>query len=318
MPSTEAIARNFSIPDIDMLERAQVFHDTFANDIADFTAAFPHLAAPFNADFQTAIDAADAIPPGSVVDAEITVYTEQLDAKMELARKAMQKLFTYVKITFNSYAKLVQAGKTTYEKVRRSQTGMKELLEQAHDFTTETTVNAALLAAGYTAADVTQLQTLRNEIHELNKTQERLKRERIEKSQTRIIAMNTVWGFMEQINEASKVVYVDNPAKLTMYLLYPTVSHSLSKPQNMSATPNITDPTTAVLEWDAVIDATYYKVYYSLVNPGAPSGTFNELGETSTNEYHTPITSGKRNYWKIKAYNESQSSAYSDEVFLDA
>ena len=63
MPDYEPIMRDYHKDDLEMMEQAQVFHDNFAADQADFTAAFPKFLTPYETNFQTEIDTADAIPP---------------------------------------------------------------------------------------------------------------------------------------------------------------------------------------------------------------------------------------------------------------
>lgn len=317
MPSTEPITRLYTMEDIEMFEKAQAFHDNFILDLTAFTTAFPDLASPFASDFQTAIDDADDIPSATEVDAAIEVVTEQINAKMELAREAMQKLFTYSDITFKSDAKTKTFGKGLYTKARASHRRMKELLEQGYRTASESANEAALLAKGYTAADITNLQTLMNEIDSLNAQQESMRLSRLGKTETRIKAYNNVWDYMIQINQASKVVFASSPAKLSEYLLYPTTHHSLSKPQNLAANYDPLNPPYITLTWDMVIDADSYDVYTNIVNTGAPSGSYNLLDNYLSSPAEIGAVVAKRNYMKIKARNDSQSSTYSDEVYVD-
>lgn len=317
MPSTELIQRDYNMEDIEMFEKAQAFHDNFIVDLIAFTTAFPDLAAPFASNFQTAIDDADDIPSAAEVDAAIEVVTEQINAKMELAREAMQKLFTYSDITFKSDAKTKTFGKGLYTKARASHKRMKELLEQGHRTANETANKAALLAKGYTTADITNLQTLMNDIDTLNAQQESMKLSRLGKTEIRIKAYNIVWDYMMQINQASKVVFASSPAKLTEYLLYPTVHHSLSKPQNLAASYDPLNPPNITLTWDSVDDATSYDVYVDIVNTDTPSGDYSLLNNFINSPAEIGSVIAKRNYFKIKAKNDSQTSVYSDEAYID-
>lgn len=317
MPLPTPITRNYTMDDVEMFERAQVFHANFVIDLADFTAAFPALDATFAAAFETTIDDADAIPSNNEVMNEIEIITEQIDDKMAECRVAMQKLFAYAKITFKSDAKVKSFGKSLYLKARNNQLRMIELLELGHRIASETANQAALIAAGYSAAEIAELETLMNELDALNLSQETLKLTRLNKTETRVIAYNAVWEYMVQINQASKVVYATSPAKLTEYLLYPTVHHALSKPQNLSATYDPLSPPNLTLSWTAVTDATSYDVYSNIANTGAPSGNFNFLDNFTSSPASIPAIEGMRNYFKIKAINDDNESAYSNEAFVD-
>lgn len=313
------IEREYDIDDSAMMERAQLFHDNFEIDKADFTTLFPTLADPFNADFQALIDAADAIPSGSAVDSQIAVVTENLNNAMDAGRKAIQVLYTYAQMRWNSKVKSDEFGKSKYGKMKRSQTKLPELIEEALEAYAQGTNAAELLEQGYTQAMADDLQAKGELIETLNRDQEVMKSARGGKTETRVKAFNAVWGEMKKINKASKVVYADSPAGIEKYLLYQTVSQSLPKPQNLTAQPDVTDPAIANLIWDVVAGATDYKVYFSEVNLGEPSDTFAEILEVSgINGAQVPLLPNKRNYWKIKAFGGGLSSAYSDEVFIDA
>ncbi len=312
-----SIEREYDLEDLVMLERAQVFHNAFLNDDVSFIAAFPHLAPPFAADFQAAIDTADAIPSGSEVDALITVVTEQLNKKIVDGQKAMQKLFAYVELAFDDKNMLNVFGKPKYEKARTSDLRMKELLEQANRNAEVADNKAALLAAGYTQADIDGLLTICDEIDAKNAEQEDMLSDRIIKSGVRVNAYNTVWGFMKQINKASKVVFVDNPAKIEFYLLYRTHYTSLGKVQNLNAVLDGGPPLNAQLSWDFVTGGIDYEVEKSAVPIGQPAGVFSPLITVQNNNYVDPVGGGESLYYRVRAKNLTLTGAYSDVFRLD-
>ncbi len=317
MAAAKMIAREYNMDDLEMLQLAQVFHDNFLIDEAAFIAAFPGLGAPFAADFQTAIDTADAIPSAAEVDSEIAVITEELNAKMPLARAALQKLFTYADVAFNSVAKTNSFGKNKYERARQSQVRLKELLELAHRQAEEANNKAALIAAGYSQVEIDELETLMDDIDTLNAQQELELSERGTKTEVRITAMNAVWDFMKRINQASKVVFVDSPAKLDLYLLYPTVHGSLPKVQNLVATVEVGPPRMAELSWNAVVGAAEYQVYQSQVALGAPAGEYIWVAGTVPNSWNQPIDLGFRYWFKVRAINGEETGAFSVPAFVE-
>jgi hypothetical protein len=195
---------------------------------------------------------------------------------------------------------------------------MKELLELGYRQASIASQKTALIAAGYTQALIDELQTISDTIDSLNAEQEDMLAERGDRTQTRIEAYNAVWEFMQKINKASKVTFEDNPAKLEMYLLYPTASQSLPKPQNLHGVVMSEDPSQVLLSWDAVVGAEVYRVYFSEAAIGAPSGNFQAIEETKeVLNVPVPLVEGLRNYWKIKAFGGGLESAYSDEIFID-
>jgi hypothetical protein len=315
MAGTKSINREYTMDDLDMLELAQVFHGNFLIDQAAFIAAFPILDVPFAANFQTAIDTADDIPSGAEVDSLIAVITEELNAKMPLARSALQKLFTYADLTWNSSAKTNSFGKNRYEKARQSQVRIKELLELAHRQADSVTNKAALIAAGYLQVDIDQLETLMDEIDTLNAQQELELSNRGIQTETRVTAMNAVWEFMRQINKTSKVVFVDSPAKLDLYLLYPTTHSGLPKVQNLVVSVSASSPYIATITWTPAVGATEYQLYQSVVAEGDPAGEFEYLSGLVSTETNIPLIYGYRYWFKVRAINPTQEGAFSDPAF---
>ena len=318
MSNIEDVQREYNMDDLQMLQRAQVFHNGFEDDKLVFSQAFPALADPFAADFQTAIDDADALPSAAEVASMSKYVTEQLNDKMPIARDLMQKLFTYSDWAWNSKAKTEQFGKLEYGKVYNDHNDMKEVLETAARNAMIADNRTALEAAGMPTTLPSEIAALMNAMDNLIEQQQDMLRGTKFKTQQRIEAYNTVWGFMKKINQASKVVFSSNPAKLDFYLLYPGSSQSLPKPQGLVANPDPQDPQTAVLTWNPVDGADSYKIYFSEVALGQPSGNFAEIGQVNgVNIFTSPIIAGRSNYWKIKAYGGGLSSAYSDEVQWD-
>lgn len=315
MAAIKKIEREYTMEDLDMLQLAQVFHDNFVIDETAFVAAFPMLDAPFAANFQTAIDAADDIPSGAEVDSLIAVITEGLNNQMPLARAALQKLFTYADLTWNSLAKTDSFGKNRYGKARQSQIRIKELLELAHRQAEVAANKADLIASGYTQGDIDELETIMDEIDSLNRDQEDALSNRGIQTQVRVTAMNAVWEFMRQINKTSKVVFVDSPAKLDMYLLYPTTHSGLPKVQNLEVSVSSGSPYIATITWTPAVGATEYQMYQSVVPQGDPPGDFEWYGAFAVTETNLPVIYGYRYWYKVRAINATQEGAFSDPAF---
>ena len=222
MERPEKVERKFHKPDTEMLEQAEVMQENYVADQADFTGQFPDMAPPFDADFATAIATADALPDDESVVDEQQLETQDVETLMETSRTLVQILFLIVSRAYPGNAAVLELfGKKRYEKARKSQLKMIELLEVAYTAASNVTYNAAIVAKGFSPAQITQLNTLQGQLQTENKTQEVAKSGRPVKTQTRVETLNVVWDFMVLISDASKVVYKDNYAKRKQYLLYP-------------------------------------------------------------------------------------------------
>lgn len=314
----KSIERLYDMEDLAMLERGQIFHNAFLIDDPDFVAAFPHLAPPFAPNMQTAIDTADALPSGAEIDAEIAVVTEELNAIMPLGQRAMQILFTYVALAWNSNAKSNLFGKSKYEKARNSVLKMKELLELANRQAEVPANKTALIAVGYTQIAITELKTISDDLDAKNQEQVDMMAARGQKTETRIIALNAVWSFMMQINKASKVVFVDNPAKIELYLLYPTQYSSLGKVQGLTGILEGLPSLHVKLNWLFVTGGIDYEIERSAVPVGQPIGPLIPLATIQNNDYTDIIGGSQSLYYRVRARNGSLTGAWSDVVQVDS
>ncbi len=141
---------------------------------------------------------------------------------------------------------------------------------------------------------------------------------RDEKTEERITLGNELYALVTKYCEIGKVIWKDtSEAKYNDYIIYPTPQSGLSKPQNLATALDPVTVTPITLSWDLVADATSYDVYVNIAATGAPAGSFTILNNFAASPAMLPAIFEKRNYFKIKAKNDTETSPYSDEVFVD-
>ena len=318
MAKAEQRLRDYNKSDDEMLEQAQTMHDLFVTDKADFIAMYTPLADPFAANLQTDIDSAQALPTSDEDIAELEVKSEDVDAQMELAKAQFQKMASYVKLLFpDSQARQGIFGLNKYVKVYQSQAKMYDLMQLAYRMANSADYKTDLIALGFTQLEINKLNTIAGDLYDANKTQEDFKQTIKIRTEERVAAYNKVWASMVAVSNASKQVFIDDYAKIQEYLLYPEGESGLGKPQNLIASYDPLNPPNITLDWDAVLNATSYIVYYNIANIGAPSGKYQKLNDFTAPPALIPSILAKRNYFKMKAKNDKQTSVYSDEAFVD-
>ncbi len=138
------------------------------------------------------------------------------------------------------------------------------------------------------------------------------------KTQERAEKGNGLYSFVKQYSMVGKLIWENvDEAKYNDYIIYKTSHSGLSKPQNLAAALDPVTVTPISLTWDLVAEATSYDVYVDIAATGAPSGSFSLLNNFATPPALLPAIFDKRNYFKIKAKNDTDTSPYSDEVFVD-
>lgn len=222
MAGAEQRLRDYDKADDRMLEQSQTMRTLFEGDKADFVGFYNHLADPFSALWQSDIDSAHALPTADEEIAELEVRTEDLEAQMETARVQYQKLASYVRLLFPaSKAKQGVFGLDKYVKVRKSQSGMRDLMRLAYRMADSADYKGDLIALGFAQSDIDALNAIADGLSVAMEEQEESKLTCRLATEERVAAYNKVWVSMAAAAAASKQVFPDNFAKQQQYLLYP-------------------------------------------------------------------------------------------------
>ena len=303
--------RDYNKADDLMLEQAQTMCNLFTTDKADFIAMYTGLADPFAADFQTAIDDAQAIPLVSEELAELAVKTEVVDNALEAARVQYVKLASYVKLLYpDSKAKQDTFGLDEYDKVRMSQTKMYDLMQRAYKKASDLTTAAALIALGFVQAEIDALNTLGLALYDANEDQEEFKKIIKVRTEDRVKAYNAVWAFMVKVSNASKQVYINDYAKQQNYLLYPEGGGGIVPGQ---ITGLAYDKLTGTLSWNADINSEVYEAAYA---PDIPEPLYiNFWTGTATSVIYNP--GGPDNYlFRVRGKNGGNYGVWSEVLIV--
>ncbi len=175
-----------------------------------------------------------------------------------------------------------------------------------------------LTAIGLTQADIDSLeseaQIFENKLNSIAQK----KALRDDKTTERTQKGNELYSFVKQYSTVGKLIWENvDEAKYNDYIIYKSSKSSLSKPKNLAAAYDPLDPAVITLTWDLVALATSYDVFVNIAATGAPAGNFTLLNNIVTSPALLPVIFEKRNYFKIKAKNDTDTSPYSDEVWVD-
>ncbi len=219
----QEIERVFGLPDDEMLERAQVFHDRLTPELAGFTARFPWLDATWLTAFQNDITAADQFPKDESVTLDIKILTGDVNSAMQQGYAALQALGGYAKLAYPTDISRQRGFGQQYWRDAYSNTlKLQEALELAYAKADSAELKPALLAKGYTQTDIDQLETLATELQTKNGLQEAAKIGRKVSRHDRVSLLNVVWDHMRTVNICASVVWASDAARMEQYQLYPS------------------------------------------------------------------------------------------------
>lgn len=261
-------------------------------------------------------DAYELFPDDAYYQGDVTISVEIKNALKESCIIQMRAIIGCAKIKWgasSAQVKRFNASKMSVERDRNLLTMARQCVTLASSYLLD------LTDVGLTQAMIDSLsadaQSMEDEMN--NISEKELIRDM--KTEERLTDGNELYGYVSKYCEIGKIIWQDvSEAKYNDYVIYASQSSLLPKPQNFTAVVDAGDPTNVNIDFDMVDGALEYLLYYAESEIGHPSGTFDYIGTATTNHFDAPLIAGKRNYWKVRAKNETQTSNYSNEAFIDA
>lgn len=309
----EAIKREYNLTNADLAALVGNFIVYMNRDSTEL--ATRGVTATDITDFETLGNAFEVFPPDVYYQAQVTA---EVDAKNN-ARES-----SYDKIQLISGFFEQEWGINSWQYKQLGIKGLSKASDNNYLVLSRNVVTVAgeqlsnLTGIGLTQADIdglnSELQTMEDKLHAIKEKQAL----RDSKTQERTQKGNELYEYLKKYSIIGKLVWENvDEAKYNDYIIYKTVHSGLSKPQNLQAIQDVTNPSLVNLSWEFVLDATEYDIYVNIEEIGSPSGTFNLLNTVSITGAQVPAVANKRNYFKIRAKNPEKTSDYSDEVFVD-
>jgi hypothetical protein len=212
-----AVKRIYTTSDAFMLSNARSIHTLFGIDQAQFEAFDKNLDPAFGTAFGDAINDAEAAVSDDLIIDIVAAKTEAVEQKMNDARNKYGEVRYFVLKAFpDSKATQGQFGLNDYEDARKSAPKMLQLLNDMK--TAAASHSAALISAGYTAAQITSITTVRTALEAAESAQKSAMKSRVLTTEERVKVMNTVYDMMTQVNAAAQIVFMNDYAKRSVYV----------------------------------------------------------------------------------------------------
>lgn len=210
--------RAYQISDLDLLQHAQTMHDHFLDDQAAFTAFDPNFAAPFNTEWQNAINQCLAQTTDKTRLDEQQQITQEVKEAIQACRQKFRDLRYFVRLAFAGNPAMQTAfGIEKFHRSQYSRLALLQLMITAYDMAMEH--SAELNAVGFNASAITEIKTLADQLQNTDVAQGISKRERKTLTINRILDHNALWDTMRQVSRAAKHIYDSNPARASLYTL---------------------------------------------------------------------------------------------------
>ena len=221
----QEVIRAYNGSDAQMTEYARVAHNLLISDLTKFTTFDSTITAAFATQFLTAVTNAETVVADTaVIDIQVQ-KTELIQTAMEKAKGKYADVKYFVQKAFpQSVATQNEFGLNDYERARKSSTQMIQFLDEMSKACVK--YQTQLVAKGFTAAAITEIQTIRTELQTANTNQEVFKKQRPKLTEDRITILNNCYEYVVQINAAAQRVYKDDYAKQKQFVYNSALSTS--------------------------------------------------------------------------------------------
>ena len=309
-----SISRNYNMTDAELCAFASQLTASMTRDTTQFASR--GVTAANITSFGTLATAFANLPNDSYYQADISIAVQSKNSVRKQAEVAVRSITNCAIVKWGSNSpqeKKFGANSMTKFEDKKFLTTCRQVVTTANGYLTD------LTPVGLTAAMITNLTSLADLFQGSLNTIASAQEIRDIKTQERVKKGNELYSFVSRYCEIGKIIWVDvDEAKYNDYIIYETVHPMLPKPQNLVATLIEGEIPMIQLTWDVTPEATSYNIFVSVVERDSPSKDFSLLNTVPTTDYMSLAVIGKRNYFKIKARNDSQVSNYSDEVWVEA
>lgn len=224
---------NYSLADIVSLGRLK--QGFLTADIVDFSTFDPSFSAMYLTSFGAAIDAAEAFPDDETVVDIMTGFTIARDAKWAECKKAYQKLKFFIEKAFpTNIAVQNEFGFNDYYESSKTVEKMVRFMYKLYQ--TAMKYSVQLTQANVSATDISGLLTLHDGLKEADYKQEEYKNERQKLTQKRGELVEDLYkNYISYVCKAGKIIYADNPAQYSRYLLPVRSTSTATRTESLGA-----------------------------------------------------------------------------------
>jgi hypothetical protein len=212
---------DYTLKTDEMLQMNSVMLSNFEIDKADFIAKVPDLDSPFSGNWLIDTNKLSATESDAdFIDTQL-LKTQAIEELMVTGRDILQSVYFYVERAFpGNKAVLSYFGKDRYEASRNIPLKLAEIINKCREACLESDYKDILITKGLTDQLVVDLKENAVKITEKVTNRDIYMSNRKINTQNRNQQLNKIWSYMSVVNEASKLVYKSDYAKLQQYILY--------------------------------------------------------------------------------------------------
>jgi hypothetical protein len=218
MSAIKRLYRIYKQTDYEMTLLSRVFLGLFKEEITKFSRFDPDFNDSYSQRWGASIKGAEDLIPDSSFKKEISLLREEVKTICRECLDQVKMMKFYIVKAFPQNREMWNTfGVVNYNRCRQNGTLMLKLLNTLY----EQSVHQKEKLAGINcpAEEIEKVNLLKTGLDEAQKNLEAAKKARPLNTVTNISYYNEVWSYSIKVNKASKIIFVDNPAKIKMFEL---------------------------------------------------------------------------------------------------
>ena len=215
MPTPQPDLRPFNLPDAEALTFSSAMVKVFEVHAAAFVALDPMFGGTFVAEWKAAIAACYAHDTDELMRDRLIEKSEQVEAAVRQGMLAMSDLRYFASKAFapNGLYKVFHFKE--HDQMRQRSAWYPIYLHTQHSLALRYATE--LQAKGMTPAQMAALATAAEAVRTADLALQLQKRDRTEATVLRLALMAKLWSFVQKVNAAAQVVFVDDPVKRALF-----------------------------------------------------------------------------------------------------
>ncbi len=228
----KTLRRLYNLPDSILLQFSELLVEALPTDIGYFKEFDSKFMASHADDIQADIDIIYNIKTDAIIRDELSEYTDDVVKALDNCNRCFKSIIYFVAKAFpDNIAVHNQFGKNDIDKVRNNQADMVMFMENLEKTTSK--YRNQIIDSGCSPNLIDKIPVYKNDLLEKNRKQEIFKKERGIITQDRLLACNKLYKKVKQVSDIAKIIFSDDPARLSKYSL-PTMKSSTDSPQDIA------------------------------------------------------------------------------------
>jgi hypothetical protein len=212
-------ARKFLGTDAEFMSKSRVKHKHFTVKLPQFTAFDADFDITYANNWVAKIEFCESITSDKTTVNQLEIIKGNLDLKVSELTAKVNEVEFYALKAFKDEPGILH--EFQFNKVNRPDQYSKDFIINVYviHLIAQQDYLAELTTAGMPPSLLTELDTIKSEVSQLELEHEKFKRTRIKRTRLRIKDMNELFDYYDTVRRAAQIIFVDNPIEAELFVI---------------------------------------------------------------------------------------------------